>query len=116
MKILLITKDLEYNYILFDNGYKLMTNHDQDCCENNYADFNQLDNTGIWSEEFDEDLIIDTIDDEGFRIRAKSGYWYFVPCYSEQNGYYSNDLIVSLVDNNDLIIKSYVLNCKECID
>lgn len=29
--------------IEFDNGKDISFEHDQDCCENNYADFEQLD-------------------------------------------------------------------------
>ena len=53
MKIKLITDD----YILFDNGSKITFDHDQDCCEYNYADFAQLADTGIEQEDFTEPLV-----------------------------------------------------------
>ena len=39
MKILKITE----SSIEFDNGKEITFDHDQDCCEFNYADFEQLD-------------------------------------------------------------------------
>lgn len=111
MKIKEITKNLDYNCIIFDNGYKLTTYHAQDCCETNYADFSQLEDTGILNEEFDENLPINIVDEQGFLIQAKSGYSYFVPCYSEQNGYYRNDLSLTLINEVGLTIKYYVLEC-----
>ena len=83
MKIKLITDD----YILFDNGSKITFDHDQDCCEYNYADFAQLADTGIEQEDFTEPLVFESLD-EGFRFGNK-GKMYYVPCYSSQNGYYT---------------------------
>jgi hypothetical protein len=32
----------------------------------------------------------------GFNIRSNSGDLFFIPCYSDQNGYYSTDLFITL--------------------
>lgn len=41
--------------ITFDNGNRIYFDHEQDCCEHNYADFKQIDDLAYeW--EFDEDL------------------------------------------------------------
>lgn len=86
MKIKRITDE----YILFDNGSKITFDHEQDCCEYNYADFTQLEDTGVEQEEFKEPLIFESLN-EGFRFGNK-GKMYYVPCYSSQNGYYSYDV------------------------
>ena len=86
MKIKRITNE----YILFDNGSKITFDHEQDCCEYNYADFTQLEDTGVEQEEFKEPLIFESLN-EGFRFGNK-GKMYYVPCYSSQNGYYSYDV------------------------
>lgn len=89
MKIIKITDE----EILFDNGCKLTYYHDQDCCEDNYADFTQLEDTGIENEEFEFNTkMFEFKDEEGFRLVAQSGNKYFVPCYSCQNGWYSSGL------------------------
>lgn len=36
-------KEVNTNYILFDNGSRITFDHEQDCCETNYADFEQLE-------------------------------------------------------------------------
>lgn len=41
--------------------------------------------------EFDENLIFEAVEDAGFRFGDK-GMMFFIPCYSEQNGYYSSDI------------------------
>lgn len=86
MKIKKITNE----YILFDNGSKITFDHYQDCCEYNYADFEQLEDTGIEQEEFREPLIFESVD-SGFRFGNK-GKMYFVPCYSDQNGWYTTEV------------------------
>lgn len=108
MKIIKITNE----EILFDNDCYLTYYHDQQCCEHNYADFTQLEDTGIENEEFEfSENMFEFENYEGFRLVAKSGNKYFVPCYSHQNGYYSTDL--DIVFKNG--IKEYTVNicCKE---
>ena len=85
MKIIEITDEK----ITFDNGTTLTDHHDQDCCENVYADFKQLKDTDVMTHEFNEHLEIEGVENAGFRIDK-----YFIPCYNEQNGYYSSDLSI----------------------
>lgn len=81
------------NQLLFDNGYILDTWHNQECCEDNYADFsNVADEVGDY--EFNEkDLRLERVQDYGFRF-GDNRKMFFVPCYTEQNGYYSSDIEV----------------------
>ena len=73
--------------ILFDNNTGLIDYHPQDCCESVYADFSNLD-SGILKHKFESIELEST--DEGFRFGDARKY--FVPCYNEQNGYYSDYL------------------------
>lgn len=86
MKIEKITED----GILFDNGKLIYSDHFQSCCENNYADFKQLDDLGR-DYDFEEDLRFEKVDGYGFRFGDKHRM-FFIPCYSEQNGYYSDEV------------------------
>jgi len=88
-------------------------NHDQDCCEHVYADLNYLKNSlqnpplaNKDSFEFDN-LVIKSVKEEGvvffFSGNLCNGIsnlynriGFFIPCYNEQNGYYSNDLHLSV--------------------
>lgn len=87
MKIAKITSD----FVLFNNGSKITFNHEQDCCENNYADFKQIEEAAMEC-EFPENLIFEMVDGSGFRFGGVGTYMFFVPCYSDQSGYYSSDI------------------------
>lgn len=78
--------------IEFDNGREITSEHYPDCCECNYADFQQLveNNSDILDYDFENNLIFEKCDG-GFRF-GDSKRMFFVPCYSEQNGYYSTDV------------------------
>ena len=77
--------------IRFDNGNSITYEHYQDCCEYNYADLEQLDDLAR-DTEFDEPLEYEAVEESGFRFGNKNGKMFFIPCYSEQNGYYSDDI------------------------
>lgn len=79
----------------FTNGSAITTFHEQDCCEWNYADFDQIDDIAQgW--DFDmENLTFEKVIG-GFRFGNLPSKMVFVPCYSEQNGYYSNDIDIQL--------------------
>lgn len=80
---------IEYS-IKFDNGKEISFDHDQDCCEINYADFEQLDSLAR-EVDFSEPLVFESCD-YGFRFGNPPINMFFVPCYSIQNGYYSTAL------------------------
>lgn len=84
MKILKITECS----IEFDNGKEITFEHDQECCEINYADFEQLDSLAR-DVDFSEPLVFEECD-YGFRFGNPPINMFFVPCYSMQNGYYSS--------------------------
>ena len=85
MKIYKITEE----EIIFDNGSKITYDHNQDCCEVNYADFCQIEES---AKEFDfpEDLIFEAVNGFGFRFGGNR--MFFIPCYSVQNGYYTTEI------------------------
>ena len=89
-------KEITCEHILFDNGIKIIFNHEQDCCEYNYADFEQLKDTGIEQEEFTEPLTFEKAGDYGFRF-GNHGKMYYVPCYSSQNGYYTTEIDIYII-------------------
>ena len=79
-------------YIAFDDGSLITFAHDPDCCEHNYANFSYIrEEPGIYTFDFDKDLIFESIDGSGFRFGSRN-FMVFVPCYSDQNGYYSSDI------------------------
>ncbi len=78
--------DITAEKLTFSDGTTIEYDHYQDCCENVYADFEQLRDSGITDVEF-ENLIVEGVEDAGVRLNG-----YFIPCYNNQNGYYSSDL------------------------
>jgi len=114
--------------IIFDNGNKITFNHESDCCELNWADFGVLNpNVFNYDYDFDEDLEFRPVEGLGFlfgcvrkeKVAASLGgyvdyveHFIFIPCYSDQNGYYSID--IDIFYNNMLVIKG--LGCFERSD
>lgn len=86
--------------IYFSNGNVISYYHCADCCEYNYADFSHLD-TEAKSYVFRGPLSFEAVDGAGFRF-GDSRRKFFVPCYSEQNGYYSSDVDIYLNDEQVL--------------
>lgn len=91
MKIQKIQND-KYNNLelIFTNGKKITYYHCQDCCEDVYAAFDEIEEVAM-EHEFHEPLIFESVKDYGFRFGNKE-YMVSVPCYNIQNGYYSDDL------------------------
>ena len=101
-------KEVTDEAIIFDNGAEITFYHSQDCCEWNYADFSILtQNTINFNYDFKE-IQFKAVDGMGFKFGCE-GHWIFIPCYSEQNGYYSDDIDIYFCDK-------HVLNChcEEC--
>ncbi len=86
MKIKTVCED----YIEFDTGDKITFDHEPDCCEINFADFMSIDDLAMcW--EFEKPLKFEAIERAGFRF-GNPGRMVFVPCYSYQNGYYTEEI------------------------
>lgn len=83
MKIIKVDLDS----ILFDTGDEITCYHAQNCCENNYADFLQLDDIAR-NTEFQKPLTFEFVEESGFRF-GNENKMFFIPCYSIQSGYYS---------------------------
>ena len=76
--------------IIFTDGSRITYDHDNDCCEWNYADFKQLDDVAR-GYTFEGDMVFESVECAGFKF-GDSRRQFFVPCYSVQNGYYSSDI------------------------
>lgn len=74
--------------ITFSDGTLIYDEHDQECCEEVYADWKQLIDTTFNKETFKE-LKIKGHDGFGIIINE-----FAIPCYDIQNGYYNHDLKV----------------------
>lgn len=86
MKVVSITDE----GITFDDGTEVTDYHGQDCCEDVYADWSTLEDSGIM-DEISANVEIEGVKDSGIRINK-----HFVPCYNKQNGYYSSALEIRI--------------------
>ncbi len=104
-----IKPNIDDKTLYFDDGSKIETYHEQDCCEWNYADWSSLDDTGFYEQDFDKIEL--TSWEYGFSING-----YSVNCYSDQNGYYSNDIEATYYDCNQNKVKHICTICEEILD
>lgn len=96
-------------FVVFDNGTTMRSEHYSDCCEWHWAEMSKLaeynlnpktgETIDIKEIEFPDDIEnhLELIKDEGFNMIAADGSKYFVPCYGENNGYYGTDLFLDIV-------------------
>ena len=103
--------ELRDNWLKFDDGTIIECDHDQDCCEYNYADFSQLDDIARNYDYKTAKLTFETVDGSGFRFGDHPYRMFFVPCYSEQNGYYTDELDIYLNS-----VKQATLCCEDRFD
>ena len=106
MAKIVYTKD---NLLVFDDGTNITCDHYNDCCEYNYAKFDDIDDICRGTNFDTSNLTIEIVEGAGFRFGNLPAKMFFVPCYSEQNGYYSHDL--SIFINNE--VKGTLEECEE---
>ena len=102
-------KEITDEKIIFDNGNYIECHHDPDCCENNYADFKQIEDFA-YNYDFDECLLFEE-HECGFRFGDRRRM-FFVPCYSEQNGYYSFHLDVYYYIKGSDAVAKMITDCE----
>lgn len=107
MKIIYVTDEI----ILFNNGDYITFDHTQDCCEYNYADFLQIEDRAR-KINFNYPIIFEKINGKGFRFGNKRKM-FFIPCYSEQIGYYSSDIQIYYYNSRERKLNIVLdLECK----
>ena len=98
--------------IYFDNGAKLYSEHERDCCEHHYLCMENISIKDFEGLEFDlsNDSFFERIDEYGIALLPIVGHPVRIPGYGDNNGYYSSQL--------DLVLKtgseSRVYDVTEC--
>ena len=112
MKNLKVVK-IDDDYLMFDNGVMLYSNHDQDCCENHYLSLSDLTIEDFDGLEFDltKDDFFKRIDDYGIELIPIKGHSVKIPGYGSNNGYYSSQLDLIITDNKGF---SKTFDISEC--
>jgi hypothetical protein len=92
---------LESEQIVFDNGIILNSYHDQDCCESHYLWFNDLTLEDFEGLEFDlsNDNFFKRVEGYGIELIPINGFPIRIPAYADNNGYYSDNLILRISDS-----------------
>lgn len=85
----------------FDNGFTMESNHDTDCCEWHYLDFDSVSMSEVEGLDFDlsNDNFIEKVDGYGIRIRPINGHPISIPGYGMNNGCYSSKLDLIIRDD-----------------
>ena len=90
--------------IKFTDGSTVHDHHNQSCCEDVYADFDALSDTLFAKSSFNV-ISFEIVPSTGVRIyygmEGEAMNSDLLPCYSKQNGYYSDnlELIIKIIGN-----------------
>ena len=112
MKNLKVIK-IDSETVEFENGLKLYSNHDSDCCESHYLSLEDLTMEDFDGLEFDlnNDDFFKRIEDYGIELIPIKGHSVKIPGYGYNNGYYSSQLDLILTNGKDFT-KTYDIS--EC--
>ena len=102
--------------IIFENGIMLLSDHDQDCCESHQLSVNDLTLEDFEGLEFDlsNDDFFRRIPDYGIELVPINGHSVKIPGHGYNNGYYSSNLLLLLVNPDSTEYKRYDIS--ECQD
>ncbi len=105
--------EINENYIIFDNGMNLSSDHDSDCCEHHWVEFKSVNLKDFEGLEFnlEDDNFFERIKDYGIALKPIFGHPIRIPGYGSNNGYYSDNLSLTL-SNGTTVIKSFDIS--EC--
>lgn len=107
-------KSLSGNEIVFDDGSRLYSDHDQDCCESHSLDVDGISLSEVEDLEFDLDQpledLIEKVEDYGIRLKSSNNFPVSIPGYGYNNGYYSSNLTLKLQTSK----KSETIDISDC--
>lgn len=109
---------LDLDSLEFDNGVKLYSYHESDCCENHYLSFSDLTLDDFEGLEFDlsNDDFFERIEGYGIALKPIKGFPIRIPGYGENNGYYSENLSLIVTDCNGFEKRYDVTECQKVSD
>lgn len=89
--------EVKQDYILFSDGSKLYSEHDQDCCESHFLSMSDLGVKDFEGLKFNlEKDFFKRIVDYGIELIPTLGHSVKIPGYGSNNGYYSSNLTLVL--------------------
>lgn len=116
-----------FDGIVFNQNIQLSGYHEADCCEDVYADFenmqvlSKIGKNSINTNEltFSGLGIISSLklqDGVGFSFKSDEGIELFVSCYNIQNGYYDDNLTLCLELNGDILYERDITQCTQFME
>ena len=111
LKVIKVDSDI----LEFDNGIKLCSHHDQDCCESHYLSMSDLSLDDFEGLEFDlttDDFFI-RINDYGIALLPINGHPVRIPGYASNNGYYSSNLDLIVSDGKSFTKTFDISSCQD---
>ncbi len=104
-KVIEVTKE----HIKFDNGIKLYSNHDQDCCEHHELTLTDITLSDFEGLEFDleNDNFFKRIPQYGIELIPIQGFPVRIPGHGYNNGYYGNNIDLVLDYEDGKLFKKY---------
>ena len=114
MKNLKVVK-IDSDTIEFENGVKLFSNHDSDCCESHYLSMSDLTIADFEGLEFDltKDDFFERIEGYGIALKPLNGHPVRIPGYADNNGYYSSNLTLCLSDYKGFSKEFDITECQD---
>ncbi len=110
VKVVKIDSDL----VEFENGVKLYSHHDSNCCEHHYLSLDDLTMADFEGLEFDltNDNFFERIEDYGIKLIPITGHSVKIPGYGSNNGYYSSNLALILTNDKDFKKEYDITECQ----
>ena len=111
LKVIKVDSDVIY----FENGVKLYSDHDQDCCEHHYLSMNDLTIADFDGLEFDlsNDDFFERIEDYGIALKPINGFPVRIPGYGSNNGYYGSNIDLIVTDGKGIKKVYDISECQE---
>ena len=99
---------IDSDIIEFDNGIRLYSKHNQDCCESHYLFLDDLTMADFEGLLFDlsTDSFFERIEDFGIALKPSNGHPVRIPGHGYNNGYYSSNLTLVL-SKEGVVIKTF---------
>jgi hypothetical protein len=107
--------EVDSESLIFDNGVRLYSNHDTDCCESHWLCFNDLSLEDFEGLEFDlsNDSFFERVNGYGIALKPIFGHPVRVPGYGSNNGYYSSELELIVSNRNDFTKTFDISECQD---
>jgi hypothetical protein len=110
LKVLSISQEA----IEFENGVKLYSNHDQDCCESHELNLQDLTMLDFEDLEFDlsNDNFFKRIPNYGIELIPIHGHSVRIAGHGYNNGYYSSEMELVIEQNGNVVKRYDISDCQ----